>query len=546
MRIRNKVGSLSFQAIAGSYVVLLGMDVDPQAVPGLLGFAIERTDPTENEKYWLRGMRTFEETDPGLPKGSLVSLLEHPAQSFFWGDYTAKPGRPYTYRVVAMYGSPKNLEQRDSVPVQVTTEDEEHGIHSVWFNRGVAGSQAYVRKFGEKKPADVPDRKAYMWLSRGLEEALLGFIGQAKDSTFALRAAMYEFGYGPVLDAFQAARQGGADVRIVMDAKENSEEKPRQPNLEAIEKAGIDDLVKRRESNSSYIAHNKFIVLLRNGAPQEVWTGSTNVTQGGIFGHSNVGHVVRDPQIAARYLAYWTELDGDPEAKQLRPWNEEQSPVPAGDPPKNSVVTIFSPRGSLEALEWYAKEMDGAQSSVFLTAAFGVNDKLAQVLGQDKSYLRYVLLDKEGSNMEVLKRDPDTRIAVGSLIESGGPTQWLGESLTGFNVHVQYIHTKYMLIDALSDDPIVISGSANFSDASTIRNDENMLVIRGDKRVTDIYLGEFMRLFNHFLFRDMVEKQTGQPEAKKKAGGHLSPDDSWAQPFYKKDSVKEKERLLFR
>ena len=37
-----------------------------------------------------------------------------------------------------------------------------------------------------------------------------------------------------------------------------------------------------------------------------------------------------------------------------------------------------------------------------------------------------------------------------------------------------------MLIDPLSEYSIVITGSANFSDASTERNDENMLVIRGD------------------------------------------------------------------
>lgn len=58
-----------------------------------------------------------------------------------------------------------------------------------------------------------------------------------------------------------------------------------------------------------------------------------------------------------------------------------------------------------------------------------------------------------------------------------------------------------MLLDPLSDDPIVVTGSPNFSDASTRRNDKNMLVIRGDTRVADIYLGKFMRLFNHFYFR---------------------------------------------
>ena len=61
--------------------------------------------------------------------------------------------------------------------------------------------------------------------------------------------------------------------------------------------------------------------------------------------------------------------------------------------------------------------------------------------------------------------------------------RWLKEKLSGLNTHVQFIHTKYMLVDPLGDDPIVITGSANFSEASTVRNDENMLVIRGHARV---------------------------------------------------------------
>lgn len=43
--------------------------------------------------------------------------------------------------------------------------------------------------------------------------------------------------------------------------------------------------------------------------------------------------------------------------------------------------------------------------------------------------------------------------------------QWNKELTTkelGLNVFVPYIHAKLMLIDPLSDDPIIISGSANY------------------------------------------------------------------------------------
>ena len=41
---------------------------------------------------------------------------------------------------------------------------------------------------------------------------------------------------------------------------------------------------------------------------------------------------------------------------------------------------------------------------------------------------------------------------------------------------------------------------------SVTDNDENVLVIRGDKRVADIYFGEFMRLFAHHRFRESVKR----------------------------------------
>src|SRR5215204_3981866 len=146
MKKKEVNGPLSVHAIAGTYGVLLGIDMEEAASRGVLGFAIERTDHTEDERYWLGGLKTFEETDPGVP-GLLVSTLEHPFQAFFWGDYTAKTRHSYTYRVVAMRGKPKKLEPGEEVEVRIETEDDAAGTHAIYFNRGVAGSQAYARKF---------------------------------------------------------------------------------------------------------------------------------------------------------------------------------------------------------------------------------------------------------------------------------------------------------------------------------------------------------------------------------------------------------------
>ncbi len=58
------------------------------------------------------------------------------------------------------------------------------------------------------------------------------------------------------------------------------------------------------------------------------------------------------------------------------------------------------------------------------------------------------------------------------------------------NTHVRFFNIKFAIIDPLGRNPVVISGSANFSESSTTENDENMLVFRGNRCVADIYLGE--------------------------------------------------------
>jgi phosphatidylserine/phosphatidylglycerophosphate/cardiolipin synthase-like enzyme len=546
MRVKARQGDLSVHAIAGTYVVLFGMDVRKKGLDGLLGFAIERSDHTEGERFFLTNFLLFEGNDVGDTPDH--SSRANPFQEFVWGDYTAKPDHDYTYAVSAVYGKPGGLDQRTTASVQVRTESEADSEHAVYFNRGAAGSQAYARRFNNKAPDDVPNREAWKWLSRGLFEGLVGFIGQANGPEWSLRAAVYEFQYEPALEAFKVAADAGADVQIVFDGVK-SKTGPGTANRAALETAGIAKLAKPRTHTK--ISHNKFIVLLRRNKPVAVWTGSTNVTDGGIFGHSNVGHAVRDKDVAARYLAYWEELSGDPAAKSVKEWNATATTIPADRPRPGSITTVFSPRDSLQALEWYAHLMDGASESVFLTAAFGVSDALRAVFETDRDYLRYVLLDNEQGGVDTIRRDPDNRVVAGGFIGTGGWGQWTEEKLTNLNGHVDFVHTKYMLVDPLGDDPLVITGSANFSKASTTDNDENMLVIRGDQRVADIYLGEFMRLFNHFRLRGKVKATPKQPApgpgAPKSVRGklYLQEDDAWARRFFVSGSPEEKERKLF-
>src|SRR6185436_1437382 len=118
-----------------------------------------------------------------------------------------------------------------------------------------------------------------------------------------------------------------------------------------------------------------------------------------------------------------------------------------------------------------------------------IDEVFQQVLGQDNDVLRYVIKDDPLGAEESIGHDRDVIFAAGAFLGEGALENFLRERSNPLNRN-RYIHNKFMLVDPLSNDPLVVTGTANFSLNSQRFNDENMLVIRGDTRVADIYFGE--------------------------------------------------------
>ena len=697
MRSRNENNDLSVHAIAGTRVVILGLNLkddvsgggsSPSTLSSMLSAltvadnvngAASKSSATSNKPSSAFVGFAIDRRD--LSSGKIISLNFHgkPIQKFHYGDYTVVPGHQYEYSVRRMikaprrssysfFSRPKYVTVGSPLVVTVTTEDPSTGKHGVYFNRGAAGSKAYTEKFGEFQkwhkvnkygaphwtstinPLSIPDpakkKEACAWLSRGLEEALLEFISQASDDEWQIRACAYEFTHKEVARAFAAAIERGVDVKIIRHVKGVMRPKTRYNDVvkdedgnvvkewvpdkttddtqRAIDAVGFHSLDHARiwhhdtfiERHTSSIMHNKFIILLRNGEPVEVWTGSTNFTESAFYGQSNVGHVVRDEDVAKQYLAYWNELAKDPPGRSRRhsrensggsshgedevpmdESNEQLQPDPAGAQPHGTITVLFSPRKTSDLLDWYADRMGDAAASVHFTAAFGVSQPIAHVLNRDRNsssssevgarrspriakrietdgkLLRYILLDsqpsqrssekfrksaeKKGKGDEYcdyfdFKKLNSNRIAYGAVLSSGRKQMDDGsssasehsEALTGLSTFVDFVHTKTMLIDALTDNPTILTGSANFSIASIEQNDENMLVIQGDTAVADIYLTEFMRLFDHFYSRDKHNESSGKGSKSPRAWADVVEDESWMIPFFDPSNQLFRERML--
>jgi phosphatidylserine/phosphatidylglycerophosphate/cardiolipin synthase-like enzyme len=539
MRKRVVENGLTVHAIAGTHVVLLGLDLQDAQRPGCLGFAIRRTDHAEGETAWMRGMKTFEEIDPAPELGLSVSSRLHPFQSFQWADYSAKPGGRYTYAVIPLFGTPAALTEGPGAEVDVVTEtmhDPAH-VHAVFFNRGAAASQEYARRFSNRPPAEV-GAQAYRWLSRGLEENIVKFIDQANGHDFGLCGAIYELQWPSVLQALRRAADADAQVDVVYDAIPG--DGPKAKNELAIGAAGIRPLVHPRTKGT--IMHNKFLVLKHRGTPVSVLTGSTNLTENGIFGHLNCAHVVNDPAVARLYADYWEQLLLDAGTAATQDAVDAQNPLP-GLPLQHAITPVFSPRRGSEGPQLYADVAATAQQALFMTFAFGMHPAFRAVYDTDDDVLRYALMEKEGTGATLpadrayirqLRRRPNVVVALGNSLELNAFDRWLAElDSISTKTHVKWVHTKFMLVDPLGNTPTVVTGSANFSKAGMHANDENMLVIQGDTRVADIYLGEFMRLHTHYAFREAAQRFR-RPESNAALEiNYLVPDSSWQRDYFR-------------
>lgn len=564
MRVRNSTNGLSVNAIAGTHVVFLGLDIEEAMRGGLRGFAVRRHDNTEGEVYWMRGTKVFESLIAHPFPGLNYSSLEQPFQTFQWSDYSAKPAHDYAYEVHALYGDPGNLESRAQCAVEVRTEDTKGATHVINFNRGSPATQEYARRF-QMQPPSKAGEEAYKWLSRGLEESILDFISRATDETYGLKGAFYEFQWKSVLKALRAAsKDRKVDVDVVFDDIDGKTG-PHRKNEGAISDWHLSEVTKARTQGK--IMHNKFLVLTRKQGdteqPVAVLFGSTNLTENGIFGHANSTHIIEGSEIAGKYLKLYAKLATDPATtadSDYKDWIEGQTPAPGdGEPP--AMMPVFSPRHGESVLKWYGELAGSAAGGLFMTFAFGMNEVFRDVYGQTDDVLRLGLMEKEwnGANKEkqiaavrAIQALPNVVIAIGNRIPLNNFDQWLLElDKISKDVHVQWVHLKFMLVDPLSLHPIVVTGSANFSGPSTTTNDENMVVIRDSLPVADIYFGEYMRLYSHYAFREAVDiwlkKHPGADPSEFKQNFLVEGEKDWTFDYFNPDdrTARRRRRLYF-
>ena len=561
-----------------------------QKLDGCMGFAVYRIDAHGKETA-LSAVAVF----PGFKRVAGDTCEKFPIQKFYWKDVYARlvaektGARAFRYKIVPLSGEPGSLAPMH-IPQVISNEVEisarvSDTMHA-YFNRGLISTQSISRAL-QGKPSKKgllehivnPTDTLRASLSGDMVEALTDFVARAK-SGGKLYAALYEL---HDLELVPLLEKAGKKLSIVLSNAMEQEVRPvGEPKAEVDGNQDARDRLTKTASAmfsrmlpNNQIGHNKFVVYVdKTGHPRAVLFGSTNWTPTGLCAQTNNTVVLDNAKVAQRYLDYWRQLTADtqqaktdPKALQgaaLRTWDGGSKEISLGADGK--LTSWFSPntpklRSSSTKNEKrppdmadVVKAIEGAKRAVLFLVFYPGSPNVAQWAADAQRankdlFVRGCVTNPSASESFYYelhgitppkdgKGKQDSRvIAADALDEKSAPAGWTKEIL---NAGFAIIHDKVVVIDPFSDDCVVITGSHNLGHKASFNNDENLVIIRGNRKLAAAYASHVLDVYDHFAWR------VAQQDPRQKGDGFLKvkPDD-WQGKYFNADGSIRVAQLRF-
>jgi phosphatidylserine/phosphatidylglycerophosphate/cardiolipin synthase-like enzyme len=453
---------------------------------------------------------------------------EWPIQRFQWSDFMTKPGDRLAYRVIPMVGPDHDhLVQDDSQASDwsdefVLTQEESPDV-GAYFNRGIVAAQWVSRRLNiterdfkeaaAKELTEViatPGNPLRNYLAGQLGAKLFELLDAAATDGRDIYAVLYELD-DPQLEA--ALQKIGSRAHVVL-SNASAKKRGDDPNKAARDLLrGTIDLHDRMTAPRA-LAHNKFLVICDDaGQPRWVWTGSQNWSQTGLCTQANNSVLIDDAELAGQYRRQWDALmeAGNATPKSLI----EANSVARHDTVGSEDVTLwFTPTNGYVDLDDAKAAIDQAQRGVlFLMFNPGPRDTLLNTIidlarsdRQQRLYIKGVLnQDPSTSKTKVPIFDPanvvhaDFDVVLPAAIDAA--TDWFVQELKKLPQAFAMVHSKVVLIDPLSANPVLITGSHNLGVKASHTNDENLLIIRDAPGLASAYATNIMAVYNQYRWR---------------------------------------------
>lgn len=520
--------AISVKAFANADDVLVVWQPD-QWSDDWVGFQLERRDNTTQQITVLANrIPSVPGQGPVQPSG--VSSTKSPLRRCMWTDHGAVSTWNVSYRVTAMKGVAAGSFAADTASVSrwtdplVVTGDAGGGLQA-YFNRGTLMSQIVSRFVnGDSSTAslhqflknlETPGFAARQYLSGDARHEILSFLRDADRRGGNVYLAIYEFNDRELADALKPF--GNRGHVLLGNGGATASWVPKE-----LAEAGLEvhhrDLSKKGRTSPS--VHNKFVVECdaRGLHPSRALTGSTNWTTTGLCTQLNNVLIVDNAAIAARFRAQWDALveAGDDMPAALKQANAK--PTKDGE-----IALFFAATPDEEEFKPVLDIIAGANHGVlFLMFMPGQSPLLKALLDraqQNSIYVRGVV-----STVKISPAEGDVSKVGGQVIKSGSPPQafhddvlvpagiseadkpsWAETEFTVSEMLSQHlmaiVHSKVIVVDPFSDDCAVITGSHNFSSSASAKNDENLVVIRGNKKLAQSYALHANGVYDHYSWR---------------------------------------------
>ncbi len=523
----------------------------PAPIAECRGFALLRRRTTPAGKISETSLPNrigFENEPPPAAKTQgqravIKSSKKWPIQRFSWTDHDADMGDIVSYRVVPVIRNAQGL--LESVEAEASAwspqkklGDTQQGPYKGFFNRGFVISQFIARYLAGRKMTlsqfkqtigNKDDKTIRRFLSGDLRLALLKELQTARDEGTEVYIAMFELSDDEILQAVCAL---GRKAHLVLangsvskkKGETSAQARKRDENKTAraaLIKAKVDVQRKNRFISPGALGHNKFMVRMdQNGMPLTAWTGSTNWSPTGLCTQVNNGLLVEDPQVAQVYLDQWKRLRAADSAfpKSLVDSNCQPKLVGADAPGQVRSIVWFTRTRKGVDLTALSEAVRGAKRGVlflmFMPGLQGVLELLLQRAAEPNLYVRGVVSElprgrgHESSVRVNLVNGLKTISAKYNVIQPEG----VKNALAYFAAEVTHnqflsqigyaiIHSKVLLIDPFSDDPTVITGSHNFSGNASTKNDENFIIVKGNRHLAEAYAVNIIGAYEHYRWR---------------------------------------------
>ena len=280
-----------------------------------------------------------------------------------------------------------------------------------------------------------------------------------------INAALHELDSAVVADALVEAHKRGVKVQIVTETDYMSED-----SIEQVQNVGI---LISNDMGRSGLMHNKFIVI--DG--RYSWTGSFNTTDNGAYKNNNNAIFIDSSAIARNFEAEFEEMFVLKQFGGRSPKNIPNPTVRMSD--GSEIRTLFSPENDVD--DAIIVEINKARKSIFFMVFSFTHKEIGQAM-IDK-YRTGVdvrgIFERRGSNTSYSQYPQMKAIYIPIKQDTN---KWI-------------LHHKVIIIDGET----VITGSFNFSKNAAERNEENILIISGNRAIAQIYLDEFARIYGESI-----------------------------------------------